>query len=53
MTIGHGGDQRFASARPDVLVYETEPLTSDVILAARFRPAPVRLDHRQPIPIGS
>jgi hypothetical protein len=26
-------DQRFASQRPDVLVYETEPLESDVIVA--------------------
>jgi hypothetical protein len=26
-------DQRFASTRPDVLVYETEPLTEDVTIA--------------------
>ena len=26
-------DQRFAAARPDVLVYETEPLTEDVTIA--------------------
>ncbi|HEY7474900.1 MAG TPA: CocE/NonD family hydrolase [Vicinamibacterales bacterium] len=26
-------DQRFAAARPDVLVYQTEPLTEDVLIA--------------------
>jgi putative CocE/NonD family hydrolase len=26
-------DQRFAAARPDVLVYRTEPLTEDVVIA--------------------
>jgi putative CocE/NonD family hydrolase len=26
-------DQRFAAARPDVLVYRTEPLTADVVVA--------------------
>src|SRR5205814_6634171 len=26
-------DQRFASARPDVLTYQTEPLTSDITVA--------------------
>jgi putative CocE/NonD family hydrolase len=31
-------DQRFASQRPDVLVYETEPLTEDVTLAGPVRP---------------
>jgi putative CocE/NonD family hydrolase len=31
-------DQRFASRRPDVLVYETEPLTEDVTLAGPVRP---------------
>jgi putative CocE/NonD family hydrolase len=39
MTIEHMvEDQRFASARPDVLVYETEPLTSDVILVGPLAP---------------
>ena len=31
-------DQRFAERRPDVLVYETEPLTEDVTLAGPVRP---------------
>lgn len=35
------GDQRFAGRRPDVLVYETEPLAEDVTLAG-----PIRADLR-------
>jgi putative CocE/NonD family hydrolase len=31
-------DQRFAAARPDVLVYETQPLTADVTLAGPLEP---------------
>jgi len=31
-------DQRFASRRPDVLTYETEPLTEDVTIAGPIRP---------------
>ncbi len=31
-------DQRFASSRPDVLVYETEPLTEDVTIAGPISP---------------
>jgi hypothetical protein len=31
-------DQRFAAQRPDVLMYETEPLTEDVTLAGPVRP---------------
>ncbi len=31
-------DQRFAAQRPDVLVYETEPLTEDVTIAGPVRP---------------
>lgn len=31
-------DQRFASARPDVLVYESEPLKSDVTVAGAVTP---------------
>ncbi len=31
-------DQRFASRRPDVLTYETEPLTEDVTFAGPVRP---------------
>jgi len=31
-------DQRFASERPDVLTYETEPLTEDVTIAGPVRP---------------
>jgi putative CocE/NonD family hydrolase len=31
-------DQRFAATRPDVLVYETEPLTEDVTIAGPVRP---------------
>ena len=39
MTIEHMvEDQRFAAARPDVLVYETEPLTADVTLAGPLDP---------------
>ena len=32
-------DQRFASRRPDVLVYETEPLEEDITIAGPLRPA--------------
>ena len=32
-------DQRFAARRPDVLVYESEPLTSDVTIAGPVSPA--------------
>ncbi|MEP6850757.1 MAG: CocE/NonD family hydrolase [Acidobacteriota bacterium] len=32
-------DQRFASARPDVLTYETEPLTDDVTVAGMIKPS--------------
>jgi putative CocE/NonD family hydrolase len=31
-------DQRFASRRPDVLVYETDPLTADVTIAGPISP---------------
>ena len=31
-------DQRFAAKRPDVLVYETEPLTEDVTVAGPVKP---------------
>ncbi len=31
-------DQRFASSRPDVLVYETDPLTEDVTIAGPISP---------------
>jgi len=31
-------DQRFASTRPDVLVYQTEPLDSDVTIAGPVKP---------------
>ena len=31
-------DQRFAAHRPDVLVYQTEPLTEDVTIAGAVRP---------------
>jgi uncharacterized protein len=31
-------DQRFAAQRPDVLTYETEPLTEDVTIAGPVRP---------------
>jgi len=31
-------DQRFASYRPDVLVYQTEPLDEDVTIADPSRP---------------
>lgn len=32
-------DQRFVSSRPDVLVYQTEPLTEDVIIAGDIKPS--------------
>ena len=32
-------DQRFAATRPDVLVYQTEPLTEDVTVAGDIKPA--------------
>jgi putative CocE/NonD family hydrolase len=31
-------DQRFAATRPDVLVYQTDPLTSDVTVAGNIKP---------------
>ncbi len=31
-------DQRFTSARPDVLVYQTEPLANDLTIAGSLRP---------------
>jgi putative CocE/NonD family hydrolase len=31
-------DQRFASGRPDVLVYQTEPLTEDLMVAGNIKP---------------
>jgi len=38
-------DQRFASYRPDVLVYQTDPLEEDVTIAGRSRPV-----SRSPVP---
>ena len=32
-------DQRFASQRPDVLVYQTEPLTEDITMAGDIKPS--------------
>lgn len=32
-------DQRFASTRPDVLVYQTEPLTEDITVAGDIKPS--------------
>lgn len=32
-------DQRFVSGRPDVLVYQTEPLTEDVTIAGDIKPS--------------
>lgn len=32
-------DQRFTSTRPDVLVYQTEPLTEDVTVAGEIKPS--------------
>ena len=32
-------DQRFAATRPDVLVYQTEPLTEDVTVAGDIKPS--------------
>lgn len=32
-------DQRFTSTRPDVLVYQTEPLTEDVTIAGEIKPS--------------
>ena len=31
-------DQRFASNRPDVLIYQTEPLTEDMTVAGDIKP---------------
>jgi len=31
-------DQRFAAARPDVLVYQTDPLTADITVAGSIKP---------------
>ena len=33
------GDQRFAATRPDVLVYETDPLPSDITVAGPLTPS--------------
>ena len=32
-------DQRFAATRPDVLVYQTEPLTEDITIAGDIKPS--------------
>ena len=32
-------DQRFAAARPDVLVYQTEPLTEEITIAGDIKPS--------------
>jgi putative CocE/NonD family hydrolase len=32
-------DQRFASTRPDVLVYQTDPLTEDITIAGDIKPS--------------
>lgn len=32
-------DQRFASTRPDVLVYQTEPLTEDITVTGELKPS--------------
>ena len=39
--------------RPDVLTYETEPLTEDVTVAGDVSGPPLRLDHRAPTATGS
>ena len=39
-------DQRFASTRPDVLVYQTEVLTEDVTIAGDIKPNLVYLFER-------
>src|SRR5207253_5320495 len=31
-------DQRFAATRPDVLVYQTDPLTEDITVAGSIKP---------------
>ena len=33
------GDQRFAATRPDVLVYQTDPLPSDITVAGPLTPS--------------
>ena len=39
MTVEHmTDDQRFASTRPDVLVYQTEPLEDDVVISGPVKP---------------
>ncbi len=45
-------DQRFAARRPDVLVYQTEPLEEDLTIAGPITAEPQRLDHRAPTPTG-
>jgi len=34
-------DQRFAATRPDVLVYQTDPLTEDITVAGSIKPEPI------------
>ena len=39
-------DQRFASQRPDVLVYQTDPLDRDVTITGPGNFGPARIHHR-------
>ena len=45
-------DQRFASTRPDVLVYQTDVLEEDVTIAGPITAAAARLDHRHRFRLG-
>ena len=46
-------DQRFAARRPDVLVYQTEPLEAEVTLAGPIRPETSSSRRPGPTPTGS
>ena len=45
-------DQRFAASRPDVLVYETEPLEEDLTLRRPAQADAARLHHRHGLRTG-
>ena len=46
-------DQRFASSRTDVLIYQTEPLERDVTIAGPLTRHRCTSRPPAPIPIGS
>ena len=45
-------DQRVAARRPDVLVYQSEPLAADVTIAGPIQATHVRIDFRDRLGLG-